>query len=140
MTDWLRRPIRRESSVASAGFDRDSAAEADSAHPDRIGSSPTRDRQDLNDAYERGRLDERRSRRASPLIGLVVIVVVVFGTLLLYLAARNGSFQNGGAVVDNKLSAAEKSAAAPLRGAAEKAGSALENAGRDLKRNVGDRP
>jgi len=97
-------------------------------------------RKQLDEAYDRGRRDERQSRKSSPVVGLVVLIVVVFGTLLLYLAARNGSFRNGGAVVDNKLSAVEESATSPLRGAADKAGSALEKAGRDLKQKAGDKP
>ncbi len=138
MTEWRRRPVRPivESTGAPESPSPTLLREESANSPTDRASA----RKQLDEAYDRGRRDERQSRRSSPVIGLVVLIVVVCGTLLLYLAARNGSFRNGGAVVDNKLSAVEESAASPLRGAADKAGSALEKAGRDLKQKVGDKP
>jgi hypothetical protein len=57
----------------------------------------------------------------------------VFGAIMLYLAAKNGSFAQGGAVIDHGLS----SAAAPVRRAEDKTGAALENAGARLQRDAG---
>jgi hypothetical protein len=60
-------------------------------------------------------------------------MVVIFGALMLYLAASHGSFSQGGAVVDQSLSRA----AAPIKGAEDRAGSALEKAGGKLKQAAG---
>lgn len=110
-----------------------------------------------SEAYREGRLDERRdeaggpwARRAAPaapvvvrrrrggfgLIGLIVLLVVVFGAVMLYLAARNGSFSAGGAVLDNGLSNATQKAAAPVRNAEDKVGQSLEHAGQDLRQHA----
>ncbi len=72
-------------------------------------------------------------RRGFPLFSLIILAVVAFGALMLYLAAQNGSFSEGGAVVDNSLS----NAVAPIKGAEDRAGSALEAAGQHLKRAAG---
>ncbi len=85
------------------------------------------------DAYARGRRDERARRRGSPLLTLLLLIVVAIGAVLIYFAIQNGSFSNGGAVVDQKLS----NAAAPLRGVVDKAGTALQNAGTNLKQDAG---
>jgi hypothetical protein len=85
-------------------------------------------------AYRQGRADARpRSRRGLPVISLLVFLVVVFGAVMLYLAAKNGSFAQGGAVIDHSLSAAEQ----PVRRAEDKTGAALENAGQHLKQDAG---
>lgn len=107
---------------------------------------------DQAEAYREGRADERRdegpwARRSAPvrvrrrgglgLVGLVFLIIVAVGAIMLYLAARNGSFSAGGAVVDHGLSNAAHRATAPVRHAEDKAGQALENAGRSLQRNAG---
>jgi hypothetical protein len=62
-----------------------------------------------------------------------VLLVVIFGTVMLYLAAKNGSFAQGGAVIDHSLSSATQ----PVRRAEDKTGAALENAGAHLKQDAG---
>jgi hypothetical protein len=89
------------------------------------------------DAYDRGRRDERARRRGSPLLNVLLLIVVVIGAALIYFAIQNGSFSSGGAVVDRKLSNAAAKVQAPFRGAADKAGTALENAGSKLKQDAG---
>jgi hypothetical protein len=108
-------------------------------------------------AYREGRIDERRAetragpqpwgdsapragraqepvrRRGAPLISLIVFLIVVFGAIMLYLAAKNGSFAQGGAVIDHSLS----NAAAPVRRAEDKTGATLEHAGERLKQDAG---
>ncbi len=74
-----------------------------------------------------------RRRRGFPLFSLLILAVVFFGGLMLYLAAQNGSFSRGGAVVDSSLS----NAAAPIKNAEDRAGSALESAGQHLKQAAG---
>jgi hypothetical protein len=90
-----------------------------------------------DEAYRRGRRDERSRRRGSPLLTLLLLIVVVVGAVLIYFAIQNGSFSSGGAVVDQKLSNAAASVRAPIAGAADSAGTALENAGSNLKQDAG---
>jgi hypothetical protein len=79
-----------------------------------------------NDAYDRGRRDERLRHRGSPLLAFVTIVLVVIAVAILFLAIKTGSFSNAGAVIDNMIQN-------PVHAAADKAGSALENAGQSIK-------
>ncbi|MBV8592750.1 MAG: hypothetical protein JOZ27_00450 [Caulobacteraceae bacterium] len=90
-------------------------------------------------AYDRGRADERHRRRRGGfgLGGLLLLILVVVGAVMLYLAIRNGSFSQGGAVVDHGITTVTQKAEAPIRGAADKAGSALQNAGTNLKQSAG---
>ena len=97
------------------------------------GTAPHADRAELDAAYERGRRDGRHSRRGSPLLAAIVLVVAVFGGLTLYLAARDGGFAAAGAAVDHTLSGAK----APFTRAADKTGDALQTAGQDLKQRAG---
>ena len=101
-----------------------------------VGARPI-DKSDLADAYERGRREERLRRRGSPLFTLLVLMLVLVGAGLIWLAVQNRSFSSGGAVVDRNLSAAAQSVQAPVRGAADKAGNALQNAGENLKEHAG---
>ncbi len=68
-------------------------------------------------AYDRGRRDERARRRRSPLMALTVGSAALVGGAVLALAALEGSFQTGGAVVDRQVS-----------NAAAQAGKALQDA------------
>jgi hypothetical protein len=61
---------------------------------------------DLREAYERGRRDERASRRRHPLGMTVTFVAAAVGLVLLVLAAVNGSFGRGGDLVDQQLAIA----------------------------------
>jgi len=98
---------------------------------------PREDRARLDEAYERGRRDARAQRRRSPLLSFLVLLLVVIGGALVYLAIRNGSFSSGGAVVDRNIGAVTQTARAPIEGAADKAGNALQNAGEDIKQRAG---
>jgi flagellin-like protein len=88
---------------------------------------------EIDAAYERGRARSRRSRGASPLLTLVVLIAVVVAGAFIYLAIRNGSFSSGGAVVDQKLDQVAHTVNAPIKNAAITTGSALQNAGEHLK-------
>jgi hypothetical protein len=88
---------------------------------------------ELEAAYRHGRDRERMRRRGSPLLSLIVVLVVVAAGLFVYLAIRNGSFSGGGAAVDRGIDNAQKTIDAPLKGAALKAGDALQKAGQSLK-------
>ena len=87
------------------------------------------DRDDLRAAYNRGRVDERRSRRHHPFIALAVVVLAMIGAWLLFLAARDGSFSSGGESADRNLSTAAQEA----RPALHDAGEAIKDAGTTLK-------
>ncbi|MBS0409622.1 MAG: hypothetical protein JSR86_06885 [Proteobacteria bacterium] len=89
------------------------------------------------DAYERGRRDERARRPAFSLVSLAVLMAAVVGGGAIVLAAREGSFTRGGEVVDHTLTTAADKAQAPLRGAADRTGNALEHAGQSLKDKAG---
>ena len=89
------------------------------------------------DAYSRGRRDERVRRRGSPLLTFLVLIVVAIGAVMIYLAIQQRSFAGAGTVVDQKISKAADTVQAPIRGAADKAGDALQNAGANLKQDAG---
>lgn len=89
------------------------------------------------DAYVQGRRDERARRRGSPLLMFLLVIVVAIGAVLIYFAIQNGSFSSGGAVIDQKLSNAAETVKAPIRGAADTAGTALQNAGSNIKKDAG---
>ena len=89
---------------------------------------------DMRRAYDHGRQDERSRRRGGfgPL-GFILVLVAAVGVILLVFAVREGSFSAGGAVVDNKLVQATSSVAPAIDNAATKTGTAMENAGQNLK-------
>ena len=99
-------------------------------------------RGDIDDAYAKGRHDERRRRRGSPLLSFIVLIIVAAAALdcCFIWPSRMAHFSSGGAVVDNSISSASERVQAPVRNAADKAGNALENAGQNLKQRVGDQP
>lgn len=68
---------------------------------------------DLREAYERGRRDERASRRRHPVGMTLTFVAAAVGVVLLVLAAVNGSFSRGGGVVDDNLAVAMNRAQTP---------------------------
>lgn len=61
---------------------------------------------DLREAYERGRRDERATRRRHPVGMTLLFAAAAVGVILLALAAVNGSFSGAGQVVDASLTAA----------------------------------
>jgi hypothetical protein len=94
------------------------------------GAAARVDRGAINDAYDRGRREERLRHRGSPFLALVTGVLVIIALSVLILAVRTGSFANAGATIDNMIQA-------PVKGAADKAGNALQNAGQNLKDRAG---
>lgn len=89
---------------------------------------------------ERARLAERPRRRRGGLglIGLIVFLLAVLGGAWLFLAVIKGSFTQGGAVVDNKLSAVTEPAREAVANARNSTGQAVQNAGEALK-NSGEK-
>src|SRR3954468_18358428 len=89
----------------------------------------TDDQADLRAAYNRGCIDERRSRRHHPIIALVVVVLALIGAWLLFLAAREGSFSSAGQVADQNISTVSQKAGPALR----QTGDDIKDAGAKLK-------
>lgn len=83
----------------------------------------------LRAAYDRGRRDERARHRRSPLMALAVGAAALVGGAVLTLAALEGSFRNGGAVVDQQVSNAAQQASQVLHEAASGKGSANDLGG-----------
>jgi hypothetical protein len=94
----------------------------------------------LRDAYERGRRDERarHPRRGHPFLAGLVFLAAAAGALVVYLGVRQGSFANGGQMVDQGIANATASAQHASRNAADRAGDALQNAGQRLKQTNGN--
>jgi hypothetical protein len=85
---------------------------------------------DLREAYERGRRDERATRKRHPILMTFTFVAAAVGLALLALAAFNGSFSGAGQVVDKNLTVAADRAEPAVRDAASSAGQTLREAGR----------
>jgi hypothetical protein len=88
------------------------------------------DRGAVNDAYDRGRREERLRHRSSPFLMIVTALLVIIALGVLILTVRTGSFTNAGAVIDSLIQP-------PVLRAEDKAGSALQNAGQNLKDRAG---
>lgn len=84
---------------------------------------------DLRAAYERGRRDERARRRKNPVFGLVIAGAALVGGAALALAAMQGSFRDGGAVMDHQIATAASQAGPALRHVTGEASEAIR--GRD---------
>jgi hypothetical protein len=87
---------------------------------------------DLRDAYERGRRDERATRKRHPLLMTILFLLAAVGAALLAMAAANGSFMRAGDVVDQQLNVAADRAGPAARDAAGDAGQSLRDAGRSI--------
>ena len=90
-------------------------------------------RAEMRDAYDKGRRDERKRHRSSPLLNLGLLAVAAVGAMMLFYAAREGSFSGAGSVVDTKLSHAAAVAPSAINNAATQTGAALQDTGERLK-------
>jgi hypothetical protein len=106
---------------------------------------------DERHAYEEGRRDQHRAevqadrrverprrRGGFGLVGLLVVLVAALGVVWITLAAREGSFAQGGAVVDEKLAEVTQPARVAATEAVDRTGQAVQNAGQALE-NQGER-
>jgi hypothetical protein len=116
--------------MATAHLDRDTAAPADLDRADL--------RADLREAYERGRRDERATRKRHPVAMTLTFIAALIGVVLLALAAVNGSFTRAGGVVDKNLNVAANRAEPAVRDAADGAGQSLRDAGQSVKAKAAD--
>jgi hypothetical protein len=91
-------------------------------------------RTELNQAYRRGRRDERLLRRRSPIALAALVAMALIGAVVLVTAAQQGSFETGGGMIDNQLNhAANVTLPNAVNDAADRAGAGLKNAGQRLK-------
>lgn len=96
-------------------------------------ASDALDKADLRQAYERGRSDERATRKRHPLLMTVTFLFALVGVALLAMAALNGSFSRAGGVVDQQLNVAADRAQPAVNEAASNAGQRLRDAGAAAK-------
>jgi len=87
----------------------------------------------VREAYDRGRLEERRRHQGSPMLTLLLFIVAAVGAVTLYYSFRQGSFMGGGAAIDNRIAQVGSNAAPALQSAAEKAGALAKTAGQELR-------
>jgi hypothetical protein len=101
-------------------------------------SRPIPSEGELQQAYHRGRRDERARRRRSPLVMLAVSLTALVGAGILAVSAWQGSFTGGGAVVDRQIATAADHAEPKIQAAAQDARSALRQAGQEAKTKAQD--
>ncbi|MCR5877788.1 hypothetical protein [Phenylobacterium sp. J367] len=94
---------------------------------------------DLREAYERGRRDERATRKRHPILMTFTFIAAAVGLALMGLAAFNGSFTRAGAVADQNLAVAANKAEPAVRDVASDAGQAIRDAGQSAK-SAADNP
>lgn len=70
---------------------------------------------ELRAAYERGRKEERARHRRSPVLVMGLVAAALVGTASLVLAAMNGSFQEGGAMMDAGVTTAAREAVPTIK-------------------------
>ena len=95
-------------------------------------------RADLREAYERGRSDERATKKRHPIFMTLLFASAAVGLVMLVLAGVNGSFMRAGDVVDQNLRIAAVKAEPQVRGAAAQAGQSLRDAGSAAKAKAAD--
>ena len=86
------------------------------------------DREDLREAYNRGRRDERAERKRHPIMMTLMFLAAAIGVVVVVLALVNGSFGGAGQVVDQNLTTAADQAEPMVRGAASDASQAVKDA------------
>ena len=91
---------------------------------------------ELSEAYRRGRRDEARRHRRTPLITTALFAIALIGAVILFYAAREGSFAGGGQVVDAKVSHVTGEVVPNVvNAAATQTGEVVKSAGERLKQN-----
>jgi hypothetical protein len=118
------------------------SARANAAYNERAAreAEAQRDRA-AQEAYERGRRDERARRKSHPVFwGLVLVLAVVGGIVLAVAVVNGGSFSRGGQVVDANVRAAQQQAAPVVAKAADQAQQQVNQTGHDIVNRVTGHP
>lgn len=93
-------------------------------------------------AYKDGRRDQHAADKADQkarrrggfgLISVLVVLIAAVGVMWLVLAAREGSFAAGGAVVDRKVAEATQPARTAANQAMDRTGAAVQSAGQAIE-------
>ncbi len=87
----------------------------------------------VREAYDLGRAEERKRHHSSPMLTLLLVLVALVGAVTLYYAFRGGSFMNGGAAIDTRISQVSSDAVPAIQNAAAKAGAVAQTAGEKLQ-------
>lgn len=103
-------------------------------------SAEALERADIREAYERGRKDERASRKRRPILMTFTFIAAAVGVVLMALAAYNGSFGRAGGVVDNNLAVAATQVEPVVRDVASDAGQSLREAGASITDRTAEAP
>ena len=115
-----------EARLAAAARERAALAAAP-----RRGRSPPRERDTMR--IDPSRADKPRRRRGFGLVSLVVVLVAALGAVWVVLAAREGSFAAGGAVVDRKIAQVTQPARVAADQAVDRTGAVVQNAGQVIE-------
>jgi hypothetical protein len=83
---------------------------------------------DLREAYERGRRDERARRRRHPIGMTLTFAFALVGLVVLVLAAINGSFGRAGETIDRRLTIARPAVSQAAATAGEQIRDATDSA------------
>ncbi len=117
---------------------RDAAVPEATIRDQVVASGPPDGREAFKAGLMQGRREERLRHRGHPMLALAVGVVAVAGAAVIALAAHEGSFSRGGAVVDQKLQAAASQAQTAGQTAAVQTGQAIRNAGATIQQKASD--
>lgn len=82
---------------------------------------------------DRRKVERPRRRNGANMLGFVVVLVAAVGALWLVLAAREGSFAAGGALVDRKIAEVTAPARVATNEAVDRTGAAVQSAGQSLE-------
>jgi hypothetical protein len=88
---------------------------------------------DVQDAYDRGRRDERVRHKGHPFIALIVFVIALVGGIMLFLAIREGSFSGAGQVADQQIAVAQAEAPSVLANAKDSVSAAAGDVSAKVK-------
>lgn len=87
---------------------------------------------DVKTAYEKGRRDERASRKRHPFMMAGLVVLAAAGASLITLAALKGSFGAGGEMADRNIAVAAETAAPVVQTAVTGVAEAARDAGQKV--------
>ena len=105
-------------------------AAGNAAYDERVlRDAAARHEREVQEAYDKGRRDEKASRRSHPFLAMAGWILAAVGAVVLAVSAYNGSFSRGGQVVDQNLATAADRATPVVQDAANQAGAAVDSAG-----------
>ncbi|HTK33666.1 MAG TPA: hypothetical protein VL358_00080 [Caulobacteraceae bacterium] len=125
--------VERRPGESTEAFETRLAAAAQEREGGRPFARPIRPVADRRDGGRRTEAPRSRRRHGFGMVGLAVTLVAVLGVLWMVLAAREGSFAGGGAVVDQKIAEVTAPAKVAASQAVDRTGQAVQNAGQAIE-------